>query len=56
MDVAGTFQDKENAREKIQPLEEKLFDKQLGTTLILRIVESNVLAINEEFVYSIEEL
>lgn len=55
IDVLGTFPDIESAREKIPQMEEKLFDQILKTTLVLRIVESNVLAINENFVYSINE-
>jgi len=56
MDVAGTFPTIEEAQGKIQPLQEKLFFPPFTQDLILRIVDTNESALNDNFAYDLSEL
>lgn len=54
IDVLGTFKDIESASEYIEPLRKKLCDPLYKN--ILRIVDSNEIAINDYFVYNKEDI
>jgi hypothetical protein len=54
MDVLGTFKDTESASEYIESLRTMLCDPLYRTTL--RIVDSNEIAINDYFLYNIEDI
>ena len=56
MDVAGTFSTIEEAQGKIKPLEDKLFYFPFTQELLLRIVDTNEPAINDDFAYELSEL
>lgn len=56
VDVAGTFPTIQEAQEKIDPLERLLFYPPFTQDLILRIVDTNEPAINDNFAYKLEEL
>lgn len=56
MDVAGIFPTIKEAQGKIKPLEDKLFYFPFTQELLLRIVDTNEPAINDDFAYELSEL